>query len=394
MRGKTLAVSIPCVFREREILMWFVIMASLALASLLALAFLVRCFHTFSFVKGLEKKNRLLSWLLACLPLAVLGVFALTFNVTTYIVVVMHLMAAFLLCSLLFRILRRLTGRELSYDLQGGAAFLLTLIYLTLGWVNAHRVAETDYRIVSAKPLARDYRIVEIADSHLGITQNGETFTREMERVQSLRPDMVVLVGDFVDDDSEKADMIAACKALGTLDTPCGVYFVYGNHDEGYYHYRNFTPGELRDELEKNNVTILEDESLLLDDCLVLIGRRDRSDPTRADMQTLTAGLDREKFALVLDHQPNDYAAEAAAGVDLVLSGHTHGGHIFPAGQIGLLMGANDAIYGLEKRGDTAFIVTSGISGWAIPFKTGTFSEIVVIDLVSSTEQEGVSYAN
>ena len=47
-------------------------------------------------------------------------------------------------------------------------------------------------------------------------------------------------------------------------------------------------------------------------------------------------------------------------------------------------MGANDAIYGVSKRGDTSFVVTSGISGWAIPFKTGTFSEFVVIDLIKS----------
>ena len=204
-----------------------------------------------------------------------------------------------------------------------------------------------------------------------------------MERIQALAPDLVVLVGDFVDDDSDREDMIAACKALGELETPYGVYFVYGNHDEGYYHYRNFSPQELREELEKNGVTILADETILLDDSLYLVGRKDRSDPGRADMETLTAELDPEKYILVLDHQPNDYAAEAAAGADLVLSGHTHGGHIFPAGQIGLLMGANDAIYGLETRGSTSFIVTSGISGWAIPFKTGTFSEFVTIELTA-----------
>ena len=88
-----------------------------------------------------------------------------------------------------------------------------------------------------------------------------------------------------------------------------------------------------------------------------------------------------QRFTIVLDHQPNDYDAQAAAGADLVLSGHTHGGHIFPAGLIGLWIGANDATYGLSRRGDTTFIVTSSLSGWAIPFKTGAFSEFVVIDI-------------
>jgi predicted MPP superfamily phosphohydrolase len=192
----------------------------------------------------------------------------------------------------------------------------------------------------------------------------------------------VVIVGDFVDDDTDRKDMIEACKALGDLDTPFGVFFVYGNHDNGYYRYRNFDSLELRAELEKNDVVILTDESVLLDDSLYLIGRRDRSDHGRVTADMLMEGLDKTKYSIVLDHQPNDYDAEAAAGADLVLSGHTHGGHVFPAGQIGLLMGANDALYGVSRRGNTSFVVSSGISGWAIPFKTGTFSEIVVIDLI------------
>ena len=357
-------------------------MASLAIVALAALVYLLSRFHRFSFIQKLGRKNRLLSWLAALVPLALLGLWAL-FNVTTLIVVLLHLTVAFLLCGLLALLIRKIGKRSLPYDAEGAAALLLTLVYLSVGWYMAHHVFETDYRIESAKPLPHDFRIVEVADSHFGITQNGETFTREMARVQALAPDAVVIVGDFVDDDSDRADMVEACRALGELETSFGVFFVYGNHDNGYYHYRNFSSAELREELEKNGVTILTDVSVLLDDSLYLVGRRDRSDPTRAPIAALVAELDPEKYTIVLDHQPNDYAAEAAAGADLVLSGHTHGGHIFPAGQIGLLMGANDAIYGLERREKTDFIVTSGISGWAIPFKTGTFSEFVVIDITA-----------
>ena len=127
-------------------------------------------------------------------------------------------------------------------------------------------------------------------------------------------------------------------------------------------------------------MTILEDETALLGDGYALIGRRDRSSAGRLSMAELLPGPS-QRFTIVLDHQPNDYDAQAAAGADLVLSGHTHGGHIFPAGLIGLWIGANDATYGLSRRGDTTFIVTSGLSGWAIPFKTGAFSEFVVIDI-------------
>ena len=160
------------------------------------------------------------------------------------------------------------------------------------------------------------------------------------------------------------------------------VYFIYGNHDKGYFRYRNFTAAELETALTENGVIILEDESALVDGWYYVIGRQDRSIRSRAGMAELTAGLDESKYMILLDHQPNDYANEAASPVDLVLSGHTHGGHLFPAGQIGLMMGANDRRYGTEVRNGTVFVVTSGISGWAIPFKTGTFSEVVILDIL------------
>ena len=97
--------------------------------------------------------------------------------------------------------------------------------------------------------------------------------------------------------------------------------------------------------------------------------------------EALMADIDDSKYVIMLDHQPNDYDAIAKAAPDLVISGHTHGGHIFPAGPVGLLMGANDAVYGLETRENTSFIVTSGMSGWEIPFKTFCVSEYVVIDI-------------
>ena len=159
------------------------------------------------------------------------------------------------------------------------------------------------------------------------------------------------------------------------------LYYVCGNHDKGYGNYRDFSLNELYDELEKNGVVILKDESVLIDDKFYLVGRNDRSDPERAPVSELTAELDSDKYTIILDHQPNDYAAEAETSADLVLSGHTHGGHIFPAGLVGLAMGANDRVYGTEVRNDTTFVVTSGISGWAIPFKTGCISEYVIVDI-------------
>lgn len=103
-------------------------------------------------------------------------------------------------------------------------------------------------------------------------------------------------------------------------------------------------------------------------------------------MQKLTGALDPNKFSIVLDHQPQDYESQEAVGVDLVLSGHTHGGQLFPLMTIEnhTSLTPDDKVYGYEKRGNTNFIVTSGISDWAIKFKTGCKSEYLLLDITST----------
>ena len=360
--------------------MWLMLFGIALLLALAGLGYLLVCFHRFSFLAKLGTSHPLLSWLCALACVALLGLFA-RINVPTMIVVLLHLAAAFMLCAGLAALVRLLTGCAVPYDLRGLCALLLTAVYLAFGWSAAHNVAETDYAFETGKPVGESLRLAMIADSHLGVTLDGEAFARELERIQALEPDLLVICGDFVDDDSSRADLLTACEALGQMKTRYGVFYVHGNHDRGYFSSRDFSASELRQALTDNGVTVLEDVCVPLGGGYALIGRRDRSDGGRQDMEALTAGLDARRYWIVLDHQPNDYDAEAAAGADLVLSGHTHGGHMFPAGQLGLWMGANDFNYGSTVRGGTSFVVTSGISGWAIPFKTGTRSEFVIIDI-------------
>lgn len=366
--------------------MWTMIMTTMAvMAVALAARLAARVRGTRVFAR-VREKHRILSWPLAMLPVAAVGLtFALCVNVTTAFVVLLHLLVIWELSALLVRLAARAARRPYSRDVAAIVGISLTVVCLGAGWYMAHHVFRTDYRLVTDEiPAGERLRIVEIADAHLGITLDGERFARQMERVQALEPDAVLIVGDFVDDDTSAADMREGCAALGRLKTRCGVYFSYGNHDMGYFRYRNFSAGELLAALEQNGVTVLADEAVRAGDDLWIVGRRDRTMHDRSSPSELMAGVDGEGYTVMMDHQPNDYAAEAAAGPDLVLSGHTHGGHIWPAGLIGLAMGANDRVYGIETRGDTTFIVTSGISGWAIPFKTGTFSEFVVIDVVGA----------
>ena len=362
--------------------MWIAIFTVVGALAIAGIFFLITRFHRFRCLERLAERHKLLSWVLAAVPVAAL-LCTYFINLFTMFVVVIHCMFIWIVCDFIAWIIRKCRKTERTRNYAGGAALLLTAAVLGAGWFFAHHIFAKPYTFRTEKDLGgKPLRIVAIADSHLGITLDGEKFDALTQRIQAENPDAVVICGDFVDDDSTKADMLAACKSLGGLQTTYGVYYIYGNHDVGYFRYRDFTAEDLRNALTDNGVVMLADESVLLDDRFYLTGRLDRTFEDRKSAQELTESLDPDKYTVMLDHQPNDYAAEAESGADLVISGHTHGGHIFPAGQIGLAIGANDRIYGTETRGDTTFLVTSGVSGWAIPFKTGTISEYCVIDIV------------
>ncbi len=79
-------------------------------------------------------------------------------------------------------------------------------------------------------------RIIQFADSHVGTTFSGNDFSKHVKDMQAQNPDIVVITGDFIDDNTSKEDMLAACKALRNFDTAYGIYFAFGNHDKGYFH--------------------------------------------------------------------------------------------------------------------------------------------------------------
>ena len=348
----------------------------------------VGCFYIvwrvrrFGFVKRLAGGRKWLEWLISCAALLPIAAF---FFVSLYAVIIvwMHVVVFLAVGDLVGFIIRKARKRPRG-DLAGIISLCLVTVYLACGWFFAHHVFETRESFTTAKDLgAERIRIVAFADSHIGVTLDGDGFAEQMARVNETQPDAVVVLGDFVDDDTERDDMLCACEALGEIEAKYGVYLVLGNHDRGYFRYRNFSGDDLFAALDANGVRVLRDEAALINGSFYIVGRRDRSERDRMAASELMSGLDETKYVIMLDHQPNDYDAEAEAGADLVLSGHTHGGHIFPAGLIGIWTGANDRTYGSERRGNTDFYVTSGISGWGIPFKTGCISEFVVIDIVS-----------
>lgn len=302
------------------------------------------------------------------------------FLISNYIVIVLHLVVIAGLVNFVFLFLKKFSKKKYNVNLPAIITFAITFVYLAGGWYVAHHVVESNYSLTSGK-VSGQLKIAMFADSHLGTTFDGNGFAKELSKIQKSNPDVLFMAGDFVDDDTTKEDMIVACDALGKFEAKYGIFFVYGNHDRGYFRYRNFTEDELETELQKNGVVILEDEIVQLTDEVVIVGRQDKSVHSRKNISELMQDIDSNKYVIVLDHQPGDYDAEAAAKVDMVLSGHTHGGWLFPMGIINKYIGPDDRIYGEEYRDKSYFLVTSGISDWALQFKTGTKAEYTIIDI-------------
>ena len=375
-------------------IMWAFILGAAVAAAIAGAIYLVSRFRRFGVVKAVAGEREWLRRLLACVPLLCMAIYAV-FDTVNAVIILLHLAAFWLIGDLVTAIVRRVRKRGAGKDGRfrvywtGVIVLLVCAVYLAIGHYNAFHVDRTVYELTTDKSLpGGKLRVVLIADSHVGTTFDAEGFEEYTKRIAAENPDLVIFAGDFVDDSTSREDMVAACRALGNIETKYGVFYAYGNHDKGYYNSRGYTPEELEEQLKSNGVTVLEDKTVSILNQICIIGRMDASEGDRKNstkkrmsMEEITKGIDQSQYTIVIDHQPNDYEAEAASGVDLVLSGHTHGGQLIPLGPIGLLMGANDAVYGKEVRGGTTFIVTSGISDWAIDYKTGTKSEYVVIDI-------------
>ncbi|MCR5687809.1 MAG: metallophosphoesterase [Lachnospiraceae bacterium] len=363
--------------------MWLIIFAVSILAGIAAILYLSEKIRTSGLLSGIGNaaSARVIS-VLVVVALAV--IICLVFDVTNAIVIFVHLAVFELLADIIRIIFRKLSPWDIDPRIYSIAALALCVIYLCIGWHMMHGLWETDYKVSSDKECG-NIRVALIADSHVGTGFSGKEFADHLKKIEEAKPDLLVIAGDFVDDSTKLSDMKDACAALSSVKLPYGIYYCFGNHDRGYYsnERRGYDGDGLAAELSRSGVTVLKDQSVLVDGRFYVIGREDAGygNSDRMSAAELMAPLDKDKYTIMLDHQPVDYDLEAAAGLDLVLSGHTHGGQLWPLEYIQPLISENDNVRGYERRGGTDFIVTDGISDWAVKFKTGCRSEFCIIDI-------------
>lgn len=237
-------------------------------------------------------------------------------------------------------------------------------------------------------------KVVLIADTHIGYSVGSKRIADMVEKINQQDADIVLYAGDVFDNTLEGADDLDAIRAsLKSIQSKYGVYVTWGNHDIDERLFSGFTVSAPKEQIRSQGMedfitdcgfTILEDESVLVADSFYLIGRKDyekAGDGTsdRASLESLMDQVDLDKPVLLMEHEPRFLQEAADAGVDLMFSGHTHAGQIFPINLLEPLMWQNP-VGELQVDGMTSY-VTAGVGVYGPDMRVGTDADITVVDI-------------
>ncbi|MFC8130083.1 metallophosphoesterase [Streptomyces sp. NPDC057302] len=245
----------------------------------------------------------------------------------------------------------------------------------TYGVLRGPRVKRVTVPLAKLPRGAHGFRIAVVSDIHLGPVL-GRGFTqRVVDTINGTQPDLIAVVGDLVDGSVE--DLGPAAAPLAQLRARHGTYFVTGNHE--YFSGAEQWVEHVRElglrPLENARTELPGFDLAGVDD---VAGESEGHGP---DFAKALGDRDRSRASVLLAHQPVVIHDAVKHGVDLQLSGHTHGGQLWPGNFIADL--ANPTLAGLERYGDTQLYVTRGAGAWGPPVRVGAPSDITVVELAS-----------
>ncbi len=250
------------------------------------------------------------------------------------------------------------------------AAAVLTVIY---GIVNARsiRVRRVPVKLPNLPESWRGRTALVFSDLHLG-NINGLRFARRIAAMaQRLSPDIIFIPGDLFD--GTKADPDRQAAPLYALAPPLGIYFVAGNHEEfgGEAHYA--------EALSHSGFRVLDNKRVTIDG-LQVVGVPYHSSTSPMQLRTFLEGLRLKdgQASILLQHVPNRLPIVEQSGVNLQLSGHTHGGQLFFFTVI-TRQAFGKFTYGLQRFGELQVYTSSGAGTWGPPMRVGTIPEIVLL---------------
>ncbi|MFC9227868.1 metallophosphoesterase [Streptomyces decoyicus] len=223
---------------------------------------------------------------------------------------------------------------------------------------------------------AHGFRIAVVSDIHLGPILGRAHTRRVVETINRTGPDLVAIVGDLVD--GSVTDLAPAAEPLRGLRSRYGSYFVTGNHE--YYSGAAQWVDHVRElgvhPLENARVELPGFDLAGIND---LAGEGERAGP---DYGSALGGRDTARPVVLLAHQPVTIHETVRHGVDLQLSGHTHGGQMWPVTH--LAAATNPTVAGLARYRDTQLYVTRGAGAWGPPVRVGAPPDVTVVELAST----------
>lgn len=228
-------------------------------------------------------------------------------------------------------------------------------------------IIKTRSIIVHSNKIKRNYNIVFISDIHLG-SNSINHLKKLFAKIIKLNPDLILIGGDLIDNSSFN---ISELKILKNVVTP--IYFVTGNHE---YYIKN-SLNKIQ-QLRNFNIKVLDNRSVYFDD-LNIIGISDNQN-LDSQKKSYNEMMSKNSFNLALVHKPSLWAS-IKKNCDLMLSGHTHNGQIFPFNYIVKIKFKHN--YGLFKYLNSNLYVSSGAATWGPKFRLGSYNEIVNIQLKS-----------
>ncbi|MFE9841072.1 metallophosphoesterase [Streptomyces goshikiensis] len=271
-----------------------------------------------------------------------------------------------------------LSRRRFVARVVGGAAVAAaagTVGYGTYGVMRGPRVKRVTVPLAKLPRAAHGFRIAVVSDVHLGPILGRAHTARIVDTVNRTQPDLIAIVGDLVDGNVH--DLGPAAEPLRGLRARHGSYFVTGNHE--------YFSGAQQwiDHVRELGLTPLENarRPLPLFDLAGVNDVQGESEGHGPDFEAALGDRDRSRAAVLLAHQPIVIHDAVRHGVDLQLSGHTHGGQLWPGNYLAEL--ANPTVAGLERYGDTQLYVSRGAGAWGPPVRVGAPSDITVVELAS-----------
>jgi predicted MPP superfamily phosphohydrolase len=267
-----------------------------------------------------------------------------------------------------------LAGVQINRSLWAAAIFSLAAVAGVFGVINARWLRWKRVKVeLPNLPAAWRGRVAAlVSDVHLGHVNGSGFLRRIVARLARLKPDVVFITGDLYD--GTKVNPLEVASPWNEISPPHGKYFVTGNHEE----FRD--PSHYLDAVRRAGVRVLHNEKVDVDGLQIVgVPFHDSIEPNRFAAVLQGAAIDRDRPSVLLSHAPHRLSVPAEAGISLQLSGHTHGGQIFPFTWFTQrIFGAYT--YGLKRFGEMWVYTTYGAGTWGPPMRVGTWPEVVLIE--------------